>query len=120
EDVKHQKTGHRETVKIDYNPAVVSFGELLDIFISKVDPFDSGGQFIDRGHSYTLAVYCSDEDEKSVALSKIAGLEKESGKKVFVSVEPLKAFYEAGEEHQDYYLKHPEEFACELVSSGRK
>ncbi|MBQ6053342.1 MAG: peptide-methionine (S)-S-oxide reductase MsrA [Clostridia bacterium] len=120
EDVKRQKTGHRETVKIDYDPSSVSFGELFDIFLSKVDPFDSGGQFIDRGRSYTLAVYCLNDEEKTVALSKIANLEKSAGKKAFVSAEPFKSFWEAGEEHQDYYLKHPEEFACELISSGRK
>ena len=50
-DVKSQKTGHRETIKIDYDPEKVSFGELFEIFINNVDFFDSEGQFIDRGFS---------------------------------------------------------------------
>lgn len=119
-DVKHQKTGHRETVKVDYDPDTVSFDELFDIFLLNVDPFDKDGQFIDRGHSYTLAVYYTSESEKHIAEKKITELETDSGKSVYISVEPFKTFYEAGQEHQDYYLKHPEEFACEIKNSGRK
>ena len=59
-DVKKQKTRHRETICIDFDPAKVTFESLLEVFLSSVDPFDPDGQFIDRGHSYTLAVYyCS-------------------------------------------------------------
>ena len=64
EDVKYQRTGHRETIRIDFDPSHVSFEALLDIFLSSVDPFDGGGQFIDRGHSYTLAVYPLSEAQK--------------------------------------------------------
>ena len=52
-DVKYQRTGHRETIRIDFDPEKVSFEQLFDIFLCGVDPFDAGGQFIDRGHSYT-------------------------------------------------------------------
>ena len=119
EDVKYQRTGHRETIRIDYDPAQVSYGALLEIFLSGVDPFDEGGQFIDRGHSYTLAVYYQQEEERQLAATAIAQLEAESGQKVYISVEPFVTFYTAEEEHQDYYLKHPEEFRQELIDSGR-
>ena len=119
-EVKSQQTGHRETIKIDYDSEKVSFTELFEIFLDGVDPFDSEGQFIDRGFSYTLAVYYNDLIEKGTAEKMISGLEEKSGKKVFVSVEPFKTFYNAEEEHQDYYLKHPEEFEKELIESGRK
>lgn len=118
-DVKNQNTGHRETIKIDYDDSLVTFEELLDIFICSVDPFDAEGQFIDRGHSYTLAVYYNSQEEKALTEEKIAQLEAESGSKAFISVEPYKNFYTAEEEHQDYYLKNPEEFHKELVESGR-
>ena len=72
EDVKLQKTGHRETIRIDYDPQKVSYSELLDIFLNGVDPFDDGGQFIDRGHSYTLAVYYGDDREREAAERAIA------------------------------------------------
>ena len=119
EDVKYQRTGHRETIKIEYDPDAVSFATLFEIFLSGVDPFDDGGQYIDRGHSYTLAVYYLSEEEKSIALEKIEALEAQSGQRVCISVEPFKSFYSAEEEHQDYYLKHPEEFRKELIDSGR-
>ena len=119
EDVKYQRTGHRETIKIEYDPDAVSFAELFEIFLSGVDPFDDGGQYIDRGRSYTLAVYYLSEEEKSIALEKIKALEVQSGQRVCISVESFKSFYSAEEEHQDYYLKHPEEFRKELIDSGR-
>ena len=120
EDVKHQRTGHRETIRIDYDPARVSFAQLIQTFLSGVDPFDGGGQFIDRGHSYTLAVYYLTEEERRVAEEAIKQLEATSGRPVCISVEPYKNFYSAEEEHQDYYLKHPKEFQQELIDSGRK
>ena len=118
-DVKKQKTGHRETIKIVFDPEKVNFAELFDIFLCGVDPFDAGGQFIDRGHSYTLAVYYLSEAQKAVAEDGIRRLEVSAGQPVCISVEPFKNFYTAEEEHQDYYLKHPEEFRQELIDSGR-
>ena len=119
EDVKYQRTGHRETIRIDYHPESVSYRELLDIFLNGVDPFDEGGQFIDRGHSYTLAVYYRTAEEKQIAETAVRALEAESGRTVFISVEPFSTFYNAEEEHQDYYRKHPEEFRQEIIDSGR-
>ena len=120
EDVKNQRTGHRETIKITYDADSVDFARLLDVFLSNVDPFDGEGQFIDRGRSYTLAVYFNGCEEERITLEKLAVLEEESGRKVFVSVEPFRAFYDAEEYHQDYYLKNPEAFEKELIESGRK
>lgn len=118
-DVKNQKTGHRETIRIDYDREKVSFTELFDIFLSGVDPFDADGQYIDRGHSYTLAVYYLSDAQREIAETGIQKLECESGQKVFISVEPFQSFYSAEEEHQDYYRKHPEAFRQELIDSGR-
>ena len=119
EDVKYQRTAHRETIRIDYNPEKVGFGELLEIFLSSVDPYDDGGQFIDRGHSYTLAVYFRDEAERLQTLTALAALEHRSGQKPCVAVEAFQSFWDAEEYHQDYYLKNPEAFRRELIESGR-
>ena len=119
EDVKHQRTGHRETIAITYNEEKLTYGQLLDVFLANVDPFDEGGQFIDRGHSYTLAVYYQTEEERDAAQTAVKTLEETSGKKVYVAVEPFKTFYAAEEYHQDYYRKNPEAFRKELVESGR-
>lgn len=120
EAVKKQKTSHRETIAVEYDPAKVSYGKLVDIFLANVDPYDEGGQFIDRGHSYTLAMYYTSEEEKQVAEQKLSELEQTSGKKVHIALEPFKNFYEAETYHQDYYLKNPEAFEKELEESGRK
>ena len=119
EDVKHQRTGHRETIRIDFDPAIVSFDELLTQFLNSVDPFDDGGQFIDRGHSYTLAVYYTNEAQRLSAYRQITALEIMAGMKTAVSLEKFTKFWRAEEYHQDYYRKHPEEFRKELIDSGR-
>ncbi len=120
EDVKAQRTGHRETICVEYDPEKVDYDTLLEIFLANVDPYDSEGQFIDKGFSYTLAIYYTEEIERAKALSAISSLEKESGQKVFIAVEPFKSFYPAEDYHQDYYLKNPEAFEKELIESGRK
>lgn len=120
EDVKLQRTGHRETIRIDYDESRVSFDELLAQFLQSVDPYDGEGQFIDRGFSYTLAVYYTDELQQHSAHAQVKALEKESGRPVYVSIEPFSRFWRAEEYHQDYDLKNPEAFEQELIESGRK
>ena len=120
EQVKAQKTGHRETIELTYDPDVVSFDELLYIYFANVDPFDPEGQFIDKGFSYTLAVFYTDDSEKQAVEERLSKLEEETGKKTFVELLPYTNFYEAEEYHQDYYLKNPEAFEEEMIHSGRK
>ena len=120
EDVKAQKTGHRETIKIVYDENKTSFEKLLEIFIRNVDLYDEFGQFIDRGHSYTLAVYYNNEEEKQITQRLLDREAKLSGKTPHVALEPFKAFYEAEEYHQNYGIKNPEELEKELITSGRK
>ncbi len=119
EDVKLQRTGHRETICIDFDPAKVTFAQLLQIFLDSVDPFDAGGQFIDRGFSYTLAVYYLTAQQKAVTETALAQLEVAAGKCPCIAVEAFKNFYTAEEYHQDYDLKNPEAFRQELIESGR-
>ena len=119
EDVKYQRTGHRETIRVDYDPEKVSFEKLFDIFLASVNPFDPDGQFIDRGHSYTLAVYYLNNAQRQAVQSGILTLEAEEGMEAFIALEPFTSFWPAEEYHQDYYRKHPEEFRQELIDSGR-
>lgn len=119
EDVKNQRTGHRETICISFDPRQVSFESLLRIYLDSVDPFDDGGQFVDRGFSYTLAVYHVSEAQREIALSMLRQLEATAGKAPCIAVEPFKAFYTAEEYHQNYDLKNPEAFRRELMDSGR-
>lgn len=119
EQVKSQSTGHREAIAIRYDPEKVDYSQLLDIFLDSVDPFDAGGQFIDRGHSYTLAVYYGSEEERAATLRRLAALEAEAGQAPCISVESFVEFFDAEEYHQNYYLKNPEAFQRELAESGR-
>jgi len=119
EDVKYQRTGHRETIRIDYDPQKVAFDTLMDIFLRSVDPYDPDGQFIDRGFSYTLAIYYCSESQQAAAEEKIHDLEEAAGQPVYIRVEPFRSFWRAEEYHQDYYRKNPEAFRQEMIDSGR-
>lgn len=119
-DVKAQKTGHRETVMVEYNPEKISFRDLMAVFLANVDPFDGGGQFIDRGFSYTLAVYYANDRQKQLAEEEIRNLEIRTGRPVCIAREPFRKFWPAEEYHQDYHKKNPEAFRKELIESGRQ
>lgn len=119
QQVKSQQTGHRETVMVEYNPDRITFAELLEVFLANVDPFDGGGQFIDRGFSYTLAVYYTDEAQKNLAQEAISRIESQSGQPAAIALEPFRHFWKAEEYHQDYHKKNPDAFQHELLESGR-
>ena len=119
EQVKLQKTHHRETISVEYEQEKVSFKQLFKVFLDNVDPFDADGQFIDRGESYTLAVFCTDETERTVAEEMLQNLAEVEGKQPAISIESYKTFWPAEEYHQDYYLKNPEAFEKEWNESGR-
>ncbi len=119
-DVKSQSTGHRETIMVEYNETVLPYRQLVEAFIENVDPFDDGGQYIDRGFSYTLAIYYENNEEREIAKQCIKAVEEKEKQKSAIAIEPLKKFYLAEEDHQNYYLKHPKEFEEELIVSGRK
>lgn len=119
EDVKAQRTHHRETVCVEYDPEKVSYRDLLTVFLDSIDPFDEGGQFIDRGSSYTAAIYFTDEDDLSAADELLSELAASEGKSPAVREEVYKKFWPAEDYHQDYDLKNPEAFARELQESGR-
>ena len=120
EAVKAQRTHHRETIRVRYDEQRIAYARLLEVFLANVDPFDGGGQFIDRGASYTLAIYWQDAAERDAAERRLRALAQASGREIFVALEPFRGFYEAEEYHQNYYLKHPEAFEREMVESGRR
>ena len=119
EEVKAQKTSFRETVHIVYDAEKISFEELLRVYFYNIDPFDGGGQFIDRGRSYTCAVFYTAEAQKSAVLNAIGRIEKEFGKPVCVSVEAFSHFYPAEACHQQYAAKNAEAYENEYRISGR-
>ena len=117
--VKAQKTGHRETIEIIYNESEISLKKLLDLYFIYVDVLDEDGQMVDRGHSYSLALYYQNEEEKAAFVKKKEIIEKEINEEAHVAIEKFKFFIEAEPEHQHYSINNPEEFLEELESSGR-
>ncbi len=119
EDVKAQKTSHRETILIIYDSTKASYEELIDVFLSSIDPFDGDGQFIDRGNSYTTAIYSNDMEVIYYAKNRFKELEREFNNEVKVKVLPDSLLYRAEEFHQDFPIKHKKELEEEFIISGR-
>lgn len=119
EEVKQQKTHHLEAIKIIYDKTIISYEDILGIYFETIDPFDGGGQYIDRGESYTTAIFYKNDNMKNQILKYIEQVEKEYGRKIAVKLLPEMVFYMAEEYHQDYALKNPELMEEELIASGR-
>lgn len=119
EQVKTGTTGHREAIKIEFDENEISFMKLMNIFFTSIDPFDDGGQFIDRGENYTTAVFTDDEKVREYFWKRVSLIEEKYGKKVAVKLLPESTFYVAEEYHQDYSIKNPELMKHEEETSGR-
>ncbi|MCM3597572.1 peptide-methionine (R)-S-oxide reductase MsrB [Metabacillus idriensis] len=120
-DVSSGKTGHVESVQVVYDPAVVSYEELLDVYWKQVDPTDSEGQFVDRGKQYSTAIFFHNEDQKLAAQASKEKMDQ-SGRfdqKIVTPILPALTFYMAEDYHQDYYKKNPVRYEYYRNNSGR-
>jgi peptide-methionine (S)-S-oxide reductase len=106
QQVARKQTGHREALKITYDPSVVSYRQLLTAFWHSVDPTDAGGQFCYRGTPYKTAVFVGDETQRKLAEETKANAASDLGVPVATTVEAASTFYPAEDYHQDYYLKN--------------
>ena len=96
-------TGHREVVQITYDADVLPTSELLSLFFRSIDPTDAGGQFCDRGFTYSTAVYVTDDAQRAAAEAAKADAQSALGKAIVTPIESFEAFYAAEKYHQDYY-----------------
>ena len=96
-------TGHYEAVRITYDPSVLSFAAIVDMFLRSVDPTDAGGQFCDRGESYRTAIFVDGAEERRIAEEAVAEAERALGREVVTPVLDEARFYEAEDYHQDYW-----------------
>ena len=113
--------GHKEMIKVDYDLTKLNYTNILDIYWKNIDPTDAGGQFYDRGPSYTTVIYYSTESEKLIAEESKKEL-IESGrftKPIVTEILPFKNFYIAEDYHQKYYKKNPIRYTSYKVGSGR-
>jgi peptide methionine sulfoxide reductase msrA/msrB len=114
-------TGHLEVVQVSFDPAVVTYPALLEVFWRHVDPTDPGGQFVDRGPQYRTAIFTHDAEQRAQAQASKAALDG-SGRfdqPVVTEIRPLAAFYPAEAYHQDYYKTHPIRYKYYRWNSGR-
>ncbi len=122
EEVSSGQTGHYEAVQVTYDPAKVSYADLLNIFWRQIDPTDPDGQFADRGPQYRTAIFYHDTEQKNLAEQSKKAL-ADSGKfKKSIVTKILKAgdFYSAEGYHQDYYKTNTEHYDQYKYGSGRE
>ncbi|HEX2113066.1 MAG TPA: peptide-methionine (S)-S-oxide reductase MsrA [Alphaproteobacteria bacterium] len=119
EQVSANTTGHAEAVRVKYDPARVSYVQLLEAFWHNVDPFDAGGQFCDRGSSYRSAIFVMDDEEEKLAKDSKAKVATQFNRSVATEIVRATPFYPAEGYHQDYYTKNPLRYTFYKWNCGR-
>ncbi|OEG21090.1 peptide-methionine (S)-S-oxide reductase [Enterococcus plantarum] len=112
EQVLSHTTGHTEAVEIEFDPTVISYEKLVEIYWQQTDPTDALGQFEDRGDNYRPVIFYINEEQKKIAEKSRKALQ-ESGRftePIVTTIEPAAIFYPAEDYHQDFYQKDPERY----------
>ena len=119
EQVSAGGTGHAEAVQVRFDPAKVSYEQLLKTYWRSVDPTVKDRQFCDTGSQYRTAIFTHDADQKRLAEATRAGVEKQLGVPVYTEVVAGGTFYPAEDYHQDYYKKNPIRYKFYRANCGR-
>jgi peptide methionine sulfoxide reductase msrA/msrB len=116
------QTGHLEAVQVYYDPKIVTYENLLEVFWRSIDPTDNEGQFVDKGPQYRTAVFYHDEDQKVLAEKDKNQLDSSRifDKPIVTEIRPYTTFYQAEEYHQDYYKKNVLRYNTYTKHSGRQ
>ena len=105
-DVVYTDSGHVEAVEVTYNSKITTYEKLLDTYWQNIDPFDSLGQFCDKGKSYRSVIFFQNEEQKDLIDTSFKKVEKMFSKKIVTLVWKFEKFYKAEKFHQDYYQKN--------------
>lgn len=121
EMVKSGTTGHYEAVEITYDPNVISYETILNIYWRQIDPTDDGGQFHDRGDAYRTAIFYHDDEQRKQAEASKRKLEQSGrfSKPIVTKILPASRFYPAEDYHQDFYKKNAKAYEADRAKSGR-
>ena len=120
ESVSAGGTGHTEAVRVTYDPAQVSYAQLVEFFWRTIDPTEKDRQFCDVGNQYRSGIYWGSEAERKVAEASLAALQKSGQfKQVYTEVKQATPFYVAEDYHQDYYKKNAVRYKYYRYSCGR-
>ena len=119
--VSSERTSYRESIEITYDPAKISYEQLLDIYWRQIDPTQADGQFTDIGPSYRAAIFYGNEQEKKIAEASKEKLARSGkfNKRIVTEILPAMKFYLAEAYHQKYYQQNPEHFEAFEEGSGR-
>jgi methionine-S-sulfoxide reductase len=114
-------TGHTEAIEIVFDPAQISYPQLLEILWMNIDPTDGNGQFVDRGNQYRSAIFYLNEEQRRLAEASKQELEKSGRfeKPIVTEIVAASTFYPAEDYHQDYYKKNPLRYKFYRYNSGR-
>ena len=115
----HSGRKFHEAVEIVYNPAVTNYDTLLDVFWHSVDPTDGGGQFCDRGFSYTTAIYAVDNAQLKQAKASKAAISGKLSASIKTKITSAPEFWPAEGYHQNYYKKNPARYKYYRFACGR-
>ena len=113
------RTGHAEAVEVIYDPNIVSFETLVDVYFASQDPTQVNGQGPDNGSQYRSIIFYQNQEEKISILKKKAALEKKLGEPVAAEIYPFQKFWKAEDYHQNYEKIHPENPYIQNVSIPR-
>jgi peptide-methionine (S)-S-oxide reductase len=123
EQVSMGVTGHAESVQVVYDPAKVTYAQLLDVFWHNIDPVSAGGQFCDRGSQYRSAIFYADEEQRREAEETKKQIEAElqpkQKKPVVTEIVAFTSFWPAEDYHQDFYKKNPFRYNQYRFGCGR-
>ena len=120
-EVTYGNTGHFEVVKIIYDEDIISYKEILSFYWQNIDPFDSAGQFCDKGLSYRSVAFFKTSEEKDEINDSIINIEKKfKGKKVVTFIRKFEKFYPAEDYHQDYYQENFMNYLLYKKACGRE
>ena len=112
-------TGHVEAVEITYDPAVISYEQLLQVYWRSIDPFSAHGQFTDVGEQYRPAIFALTPEQEKAAKASQAAIDARVSRPTVVSIEQGSCFYVAEAEHQDYHSRNPARYGLYRRLSGR-
>lgn len=119
EEVSRGDSGYKEAIEVTYDPSIVSYEKLLDVFWSNVDPFDDKGQFCDKGDQYVAAIFTETDGQKKAAEVSLKKVEEKFGRPVATQILPKTTFYMAEDNHQDFYKKNPDHYERYKNGCGR-
>lgn len=121
EQVSSGGTGHVEAVRVTYDPAKVTYAQLVEAFWHNIDPTDGAGQFCDRGEQYRAAIFVATPEQRALAEQSKRAIEASGRLKqpIVTTIQNAGTFYDAEDYHQDYYKKNPVRYRFYKYSCGR-